>query len=236
MIKIPEYRKVYEDLKNSILSGKYPDGALLPSEHELCDIWQLNRATVRQALNELVKDGYIVKHQGKGSIVRRDRRSLGVLSIKGFSEVASTDQQGSLSKFIQLPIATDWPNDFEFNPAPEEKEAGCYYFKRIRYVGADPVMIEDTWVPNLMIPNFEAQPFVNGSFFETLNTRYQIGIDNAEQDIRAVAASTEIARLLQIKGGTPLLKIHIRFITDKGFNLYSTLICNTQHYTIGNKV
>ena len=59
------YRKLQNDIKSLILSGIYKEGDLLPSEHELRAIHDVTRTTVRQALDELVKEGYIVKIHGK---------------------------------------------------------------------------------------------------------------------------------------------------------------------------
>jgi DNA-binding GntR family transcriptional regulator len=55
----------YESLRHQIISGIYQQDDLLPSENQLADLHQITRMTVRQALNELVKDGYIRKQKGK---------------------------------------------------------------------------------------------------------------------------------------------------------------------------
>ena len=83
MRQIPQYRKLYEMLRRHILEGVYLEGTLLPSENELCVLHGLTRPTVRQALDSLVRDGLIVKRQGKGSIVRKPPLSIGILSIEG---------------------------------------------------------------------------------------------------------------------------------------------------------
>ena len=64
-MQIPQYRQLYESLRHQIISGIYQQDDLLPSENQLADLHQITRMTVRQALNELVKDGYIRKQKGK---------------------------------------------------------------------------------------------------------------------------------------------------------------------------
>jgi GntR family transcriptional regulator/GntR family frlABCD operon transcriptional regulator len=84
----PLYRQVQQNIKSQILSGIYSEGDLLPSENELQQLHSVNRSVIRQALDLLMKEGYIVKKQGKGSIVAKiQRRTLGLLSIKGFSQI-----------------------------------------------------------------------------------------------------------------------------------------------------
>ena len=80
------YKNLQEILKRQILSGVFKEGDLLPSEYDLTSIHKLHRSTVRKALDELVKDGYILKKKGKGSIVNKKSNSLGLLSIQGFSQ------------------------------------------------------------------------------------------------------------------------------------------------------
>jgi len=63
MPDLPQYRKLYELLRKHILSGVYEEGALLPSENELCAAHNLTRPTVRHALDSLLREGLIIKKQ-----------------------------------------------------------------------------------------------------------------------------------------------------------------------------
>ena len=83
MENIPQYRKLYELLREQIIKGVYGEGSLLPSENELCVVHGTTRPTVRHALDLLVKDGLILKKQGKGSIARKPPHNIGILSIAG---------------------------------------------------------------------------------------------------------------------------------------------------------
>jgi GntR family transcriptional regulator/GntR family frlABCD operon transcriptional regulator len=65
------------------VDGVYKEGDLLPSENELCSVYNITRPTVRHALYALVNDGYIKKQQGKGSIVHALPKGIGILSIAG---------------------------------------------------------------------------------------------------------------------------------------------------------
>ena len=64
------YRMIYEDIKGKILQQAYTDGEQLPFERELCDIYEVDRVTVRKALELLVMDGLIEKRPGLGSFVK----------------------------------------------------------------------------------------------------------------------------------------------------------------------
>lgn len=66
---IPKYRRIYEDIRRGIRSGRYLPGALLPCERELCGQYGVERITVRSALRLLSEEGLIVKKPGVGSFV-----------------------------------------------------------------------------------------------------------------------------------------------------------------------
>ncbi|MFW5759685.1 MAG: GntR family transcriptional regulator [Cyclobacteriaceae bacterium] len=234
-MELPLYRQLSDDLKAKIVAGVFKSGDKLPSENQLSLQHQLNRATVRQALDELVKDGFIIKHQGKGSIVIDRKRSLGLLSIKGFSDVVRGKKQPVNSIMLIKPQVKSWPTPFTHPLQEKEKGGKCIYLKRLRCVSNEPVMLEKTYLPEHKIPGFCHLEFENGSLFDTLQLNYNIQITAAEQDIRAISADDHICSYLPLHQGEPILQIFLKFITTTpGFHVYSTLFCDTSKYSIGN--
>ncbi len=63
-----KFMKIYEALKEDILNGQIQYGEQIPSEHDLVQLYQSSRETVR-ALDLLALDGMIQKIHGKGSLV-----------------------------------------------------------------------------------------------------------------------------------------------------------------------
>jgi DNA-binding GntR family transcriptional regulator len=230
------YRKLHQKIKSQILSGVYRDGDLLPSESELMKAHSSTRGTVRQALQELVREGYILKKKGKGSIVQKShRRTLGVLSVKGFSRIVTEKKLAVATVVIKEPAITTWDDPFFYQLDEIERNAGCIFLKRVRCVDKEPVMLETTYIPNVNLPGFCRKPFVKGSLFETLSVNYQIEITKVEQDLRAVPADIDSSVLLNVKPGTPLLHIYLKFSTSRAhLNIYSSLLCNTSDFSIGN--
>lgn len=68
---IPLYIQFKEYLLDRIERGELEPGQRLPSEREFCDQLGVSRITIRQALNELVRDGMIQSVPGKGTFVGR---------------------------------------------------------------------------------------------------------------------------------------------------------------------
>ena len=66
----PLYRQIYCDLLDKIRNGTYMENSSLPAERVLCRMYHVSRSTIRRTLDELQKDGYIIKAQGNGNFVK----------------------------------------------------------------------------------------------------------------------------------------------------------------------
>jgi GntR family transcriptional regulator/GntR family frlABCD operon transcriptional regulator len=236
MKSTPRYKAVHQYIKKLIISGELVEGALLPSENELCERFQVTRPTVRQALTSLVQDGYIYKHHGKGSIVASQHKTLGLLSFKGFSEVLKETPEAVDTKVLEGPKVQDWPEDFFYPLSSKVLKQGCLFIKRLRLVNASPVMLEYTWLPNKNLTGFTEITFDRYSLFGTLGSKYHIEVSSVDQHIRAIVANGKTAPALDLEVGAPLLHIYRKYGTNqKDFNLYSSLFCNTDKYALSSE-
>jgi DNA-binding GntR family transcriptional regulator len=228
---MPQYRKLYELLRKHIISGVYEEGALLPSENELCAVHGMTRPTVRHALDTLVKDGLILKKQGKGSIVRKPPQNIGILSITGTASAVGV--RYLKTDILQKPEIRKWPEKFAFELSELEKESGCIYMERLRYVDDQPVFYDINHLPNISLPRFTSRSLENKSLFEVLRKNYQVNILGGEQQLKAIVPDEKIKKLLQLKKGQPVLYIERKLTTNKeGFNIYSTIFFNSEKHTI----
>ncbi len=231
MENIPQYRKLYKLLRKHIETGIYNEGDLLPSENELSASHSITRPTVRQALETLVKDGLIVKKQGKGSIVRKTLRNIGILSISGTASAVGV--RYLKTKILQKPMVIHWPDEFPFKLSELEREAGCIYLERLRYVDDEPVFYDINHLPNLFLPRITQRSFENKSLFDILRKNYQIEILGGEQQLKAIMPNTQIKKLLKLKPGQPVLYMERKLTTNKeNFNIYSTIYFNSEKHTI----
>ena len=229
--KIPQYKKLYETLRRHILSGAYGEGSLLPSENELCAVHSMTRPTVRHALEALVQDGFILKKQGKGSIVRKPPQDIGILSISGTS--SAIGKSYLRTQILQKPQIEAWPDLFHFDLSEAEKDFGCVYMERLRFVNNQPVFYDINHIPNINLPRFTSRTFENKSLFEILRINYQIEVKGGEQKLKALKADKKIGGLLNIREGDPVLYIERKLFTNReGFNIYSTIYFNSEKHTI----
>jgi DNA-binding GntR family transcriptional regulator len=225
----PIYRKLLDDLKKQIDDGKFKKGELLPSENDLCKTYFTTRPTVRQALSELTNMGYIVRQQGKGSIVAEPRRGLGILSVSGVT--AGVGDQNLKTVILEKPVKQEWPAELLHQLSFEEKEAGCIYFTRLRYINNVPILYEETFLSDINLPRFTSRSLENRSFLKVLYEHYQVEVVGGEQKIWAIAADKNKSKLLKLKLNSPLAHMKRKLRTNvKDLNIYSWLYCNTENY------
>ncbi len=233
--KKPLYRHIQSGLKEKITSGFYPEGSMLPSEHELCEIYGATRMTVRQALKELVNEGYITRKHGKGSTVSAMRKSLGLLSLKGWTEVVGASQRHGVTTILSGPLDLHLPNPVFKHLMSEEEDKKFFVLNRLRSVENDPIMVETTFISSTSLPDFNDEPLIDGSVFKTLFMKYGIDVQDMVQEVKAVSAEKEIAVHLKCKVKSPVLHILRRYKTSKpGFFLYSSTFCNTDKYAVSS--
>lgn len=227
--RIPQHRKLYELLRKHIVEGVYPEGSLLPSENELCGIHDVTRPTVRQALSRLANEGYIQKHQGKGSIVRSLPKGIGILSLQGTT--SGVGKHNLETKPIGKPYTGKWPENFPFELSELELESGCIVLERTRIVNSFPVLYDISYIPNINIPRFTQKSFENKSLFDVMRSNYDIEVIGGNQKIMAIQANREIGEYLNIAEGDPILKLERKLETSRSaYSFYSSIYCNTNNF------
>ena len=229
--KIPQYRKLYELFRGLIEDGTYNHGNLLPSENELCATHSLTRPTVRKALDMLVNDGFIMRHQGKGSIVLGKPKGIGILTLS--STTSAIGQENLTTLIIEKPQIRRWDETFGFEISEREKNLGCIHMERLRLINNVPIFYDITLIPNLNLPRFTSRKFENKSLFEILRKYYQIEVKGGEQKIYAITADKRIQRHFKVRQNHPILRIDRKLETNQaGFSFFSQIYCNTQDYSL----
>ena len=229
--ELAQYRKLYEKLRKLIEDGAFTRGDLLPSENELCAAHHLTRPTVRKALDMLVNDGFILRHQGKGSIVQGQPKGIGILSLTGTT--SAIGQENLSTQIIVKPKIISWEQAFGFEITEKEKSVGCITLERLRLINGDPVFYDITMIPNLNLPRFTSRTFENKSLFEILRKHYQIEVKGGEQKIQAITADDRIQEHFGVRKNHPILRVDRKLDTNRvGFFFFSQIYCNTNEYSL----
>ncbi|MFH5881348.1 MAG: GntR family transcriptional regulator [Candidatus Izemoplasmataceae bacterium] len=212
-MKTPIYQVIENDLKNKIKRGELAQGDMIPSENELKDMYGISRMTVRQALNNLVNEGYIYRHKGKGTFVGTTKIEKKIQGLHSFTEQMKSMNRTVSNRLVSLDVI----------PADDEVAAKLfinkgdevYCIKRVRYGDDIPVLYEELHVPKRIMKEV-TEEMINGSFYHYLEHVLKLKLQYAIQSIEAKLPSTIIAQELGITKQSPVLFITLNTFLDSG--------------------
>jgi GntR family transcriptional regulator len=203
--KLPLYQQLYEILRGRIRAGEWRPGELIPSEPELMAAYGVSRITLRQVLEMLVRDGSIVREQGRGSFVARPTLEKGMVRIFSFTE--DMRQRGITPRTVVLaaelvPASPEAAARLAIQPEEE-----LVRLKRLRLAEDEPLAIEEAHLVHRFCPGLLRFDFTVESLREVMAREYGVRWSRARQTIRAVPAGEAIAALLRTAPTAPLLFI-----------------------------
>ena len=200
---IPLYYQLKQVLLESIKSSDLKSGYRLPSEEELIDESGLSRFTVRQALQELEREGWITRIRGKGTFVTESKVPLSVAwQLLGFTEDMKRKGHKVESQVMENRLTPASP---EIAEALQIKlESPVVFIKRVRLVDGQPYLVDMVHVRSDKCPGMENIDMTNRSLFEVLESEFQLRMFHAKRSLSIDTAKAWIARALEVKPGTPL--------------------------------
>lgn len=194
---IPLYFQVKEDIIKNIKNGVFHEGEALPSELALIDHYDVSRTTIRQAVEQLVNEGYLERKRGKGTFVKKSEKFYWDLAeLRSFDEVAQRKNLSTKTELLSI-------KEIENNDITNQIFKGDYdYFfqlERLRFIERQPSEIVTTYVPTSIATNLDKFDFSKISLFDILRDTYNIDISYADKKFTAINCSTEDAKLLNLK-------------------------------------
>ena len=199
---IPLYLQMKELVKKDILDREYSSGEQLPTEPELCEKYGVSRITVRKAVEELCKEGFLVKKQGKGTFVRPKKIQRKIEHLMSFTQACQNNgMEPSTSvlkrEFVQLEPRL--AEEFHLRP-----RLPMIMIQRLRKADGIPVMLENNYYPREDF-TFLMEESLDGSLYQLLEDKYHVMIESSRDSyLDVVKADAEQARVLGLGCGEPL--------------------------------
>jgi GntR family transcriptional regulator len=211
----PLHAQLRHLLAQRIESGEYARGTCIPSELDLAHGLGLSRATVRQAINSLVRDGLLFRVVGKGTYVLGSRREPSLVErLTSFADDMET---------MRIPYTTKVLNR-EVVPASEayarllstEPGAPLFVLERLRFVRDDPFYVTVSYISLAMCPGVDRIDFGARPLFRTIREMYGYHIARATRSLQAVVANEHEALAMNVPRGFPLHLVEDVVYLDDG--------------------
>jgi len=204
MNNIPIYKIIENDIKNQIKDKSLKPGDLVPSENELKEMYNVSRMTARQALSNLVNEGYLYRHRGKGTFISNRKIEKNIHGVRSFTEEMKEMNREVLNKVLSF-VVKKVPKDLKDKLFLEnDDEVIC--IERIRYGDNIPVLYEQLYISKKMFKTIDSEVF-NHSFYQYVEKDQLFQISHCMQSIEALKANKDVAKHLEINKNDPVLLI-----------------------------
>ena len=197
------YARVKQHLMDALAQGRYPPGALMPSEAELVALFSVSRMTVNRAIRELQAEGLVERVQGVGTFAAQLHKVSSTLTIRDLHDEI-TERGHTHSAQVLLCRQ-------EKAPAALAQRLGLatgapvFHSLIVHLENGVPLQCEDRYVNPACAPLYLQQDFTR-----TTPTHYLFAVTalwRADYAIEADRPTTQEAQLLGIAPDTPCLVV-----------------------------
>ena len=210
---LPIYFQLEEGVKETIEKGELKPGDLIPSEREFSEQFEISRMTVRQAINNLVNNGYLVRKQGRGTFVAQQKIEQKLKGLTSFSEDMRSRGMVPSTKLLEFrQVAASKPVADKLMLA---EGSMVYEMKRVRLADDTPMALETSYLPVELVAGLDAS-IAQGSLYDYIENTLKLTIGHATQVLEASIAKGLECKILEIKEGTPVLLIKRYTNLDNG--------------------
>jgi GntR family transcriptional regulator len=174
-------------------------GTAIPSERQLSADLGVSRLTLRAALDDLAREGYLVRRRGSGTYVQQPKISQ-ELTITSFSD--DMRRRGMIPGSRTLSMSTILAGarlGRSLNVSPSEE---IVVVKRLRLADGEPMAIETLHIPESMVPGLTPKA-LTGSFYDLLRDRYGVTIAEGIQAIEPTVTNEEESKVLSVPLHSP---------------------------------
>jgi GntR family transcriptional regulator, N-acetylglucosamine utilization regulator len=177
----------------------------LPSEADLVSDFGVSRTTARRALDELRREGLVRREPGRGTFLANPRLRSNLAYLHNFTE--ETERWG-YKPGARLVSREELAANEEV-AARLEIEAGdeVLFVRRLRLADERPIFVCDSYLPVGRFPALRGANYGTVSLSKLFQESIGRRIQNSRQWIGAATATSEVAALLEIPAGIPVLRV-----------------------------
>jgi GntR family transcriptional regulator len=202
----PLYQQIKALITQSLQSGEWKPGELIPSEVELAFRYKVSQGTVRKAIDELSAENLVVRRQGKGTFVathheaRVQFRFLRLMPDAG--EPHQPENRIFEVKRLRAPAEVARVLDIKSGDS-------VIYIRRLQVFEGVATILEEIWLPGAIFKGLTAERLAEykGPMYGLFETEFGTPMVRASEKLKAVAADPAAVELLGVASGEPLLSV-----------------------------
>ncbi len=202
----PLYRQIKALITQSLISGEWGPGDVMPSEMELAARFGVSQGTARKAIDELAAENIVVRRQGKGTFVATHAEQTVKLR---FLRLVAADGSMELLDSKLLDCVRSKANSYIAKLLNIKVGSSVIEIRRLLLFSGRPQILDRIILPSVSFKGVTAERIdeYNGSMYRMYETMLGLRMVRAEERLTAVGAEAGVAAALDVNPGTPLLSI-----------------------------
>jgi GntR family transcriptional regulator len=202
---LPRYYQLANILRDQISNGELGAHQSIPSERQLETIYSVSRTTIRQAIDLLVRQGFLYREHGRGTFVSPQKLQKGISELTSFSE--DMKQRGFVpgQKILEIGFVEPGEKIRQHLELSEEVER-VLRIERLRLGDGTPMGIQTSF---LNLPEGQTitrqELEAGGSIYKLVQEKFHLIPTEADETLEVTLATPREASLLQMEAGSPLL-------------------------------
>lgn len=201
----PRYREIADDLTHRLRSGVHAVGAMLPTELELSEAYNVSRHTIREALRQLEAQGLVIRRQGSGTVVAAaERADRFVQSVTSVNELLQYPENTRLYLLRARPTKMEGEDWLQVEAV-----------RRVRLTSA-PICAVTIYIRpeyESVLDDIGLKP---GPVFGLIAARFNLRVTQLDLELSASGVTEEAAGALEVAAGAPALITRRRYRDQNG--------------------
>lgn len=213
-VPIPLYSQLKELIVKEIKNENYKNKSMIPTEIELCEMFQISRTTVRQAVIELVQEGWLYRVKSKGTFVTKPIINQDFIqTLKSFNEQIIQSERTPRTEILDLKVI--FPSKQVYIALKLQPNEKVIYIHRRRFADEEPIVTVKTYLSYEKCSFVMNHNFIKESLYPVLSMREETHVYKIKRLIEATQATVDDIKYLNIKRG-----IAIQQFISTGYNMF----------------
>ncbi len=229
---IPLYTQIRNALREDIATKVLVPGQKLPSEDDLASRFGVSRMTVRQGIADLLEEGLLYRRHGVGTFVAQPHFERDQSRLTSFVEIA---MENGIPLEVRVLVAEIQQARLKVAQSLSLEEGDLVIrVKTLRFAAGTPITVHDSYVPYTLFPRLLEEDLAGRHLWDIFES-YGSPVKRAVQRLEAREADEEIARLLNVDEGFPILYKERTVYLDDGTPVEFTYCHNRgDRYSVTN--
>ncbi len=210
--RTPAYQRIQNSIRRRIESAELKTGDAVASERELAKTHKVSLMTARHALAGLEREGLVERRRGAGTFVASPKIHFN--KLMSYTEHMASRGLAPRSRVLVSKIIEDEQEIAARLGMPAASR--LVKIARLRLTGEEPFALETCYLAAAEFSGLVDAPLGRTSLFSLLQHEYEVDLAYSDEEIDATAADTDLAGMLGIQKGSPIMRIRQVIYSTKG--------------------